>query len=319
MKPFQPDKYEIILRKIGPDSREHYVVCNNETDECALLYNKKEIDDASFYAPHLMTSIGNKIGIKVPKTEVGYMLHKDIDKTSYSATFFESTLVYIEDTMKMAFLYTNLAFVHQDVIQSIYYEENPEIGKSRDIDIYNGIDIDDYINSYIHFLTTRGEENPGEVRQEIIDRIIFDLKLGIKGINNIKLRNNKNAELQPHYLSSGMLGLNLRKEWINQELEKEEQEFTKDIENEFKPQFKLSGKRERASTSEILKYLLEKYPEQTRKAHKKVEKFKEEDLKRELENCEGIEEFHKEFALKVFSSRNKEFEEIIERTIEEER
>lgn len=319
-----PTEYEIIMKAPGADKRLHYVVHNKENNKCALIYNKKDSDDASFYSPYLMHVVGKKVGINVPETELGIILHKDIDKYTYKDSFYESSLVYRDDIDAMPFFTSNLSHVSQDVVKATYFLENSG-AHSREYEHHKGnaipITLEEYVNSNIYYLTTRGRKprqeytknEIDEMKQELIDRVMFGIKLGIHGTTNITLRDNKNARLDPYYLSSrNMFSFNVHNEWIEAELAETDEKFRENIEQEYKPQIGIPPNVLEPNSQDVLRYVFKKYPKQAEEAYKKLKQFTKDDLKSELESYSRLDENHKRFALRVFETREKDFDQVYE-------
>lgn len=319
---FQPADYQTEGSSIGPDRRPHHVVWNDKLGRFAYVYNKKDRDDGSFLAPYLMHNIGKKIGMKVPRTELGIYLEKDIDKRTYMESFYETSLVYINNKSKYTLGIDGLSHIDAEVAQGMYLEENREEAK-RIREESSGrklpITIEEYINSNIYLMTTRGEkpesqytaEEKDTIRQELIERAMFELKFGVHLKTAVTLFNHGNAKLDPCYLSSSnMFSLNVRPEWIDKQLKKEDNEFKKQIDEEYKSHYGIPPNTFVPSTKEVLNYMYNKYPKQTEKAYKKICSYTKKDLEEELSACPRLDDNRKQFALRVFETRQREFEEV---------
>lgn len=44
-KPFNPGEYEIVMKALGPERGQHYVLHNKTTEKYGLLYNKKSTNN----------------------------------------------------------------------------------------------------------------------------------------------------------------------------------------------------------------------------------------------------------------------------------
>lgn len=320
-KMFQTTEYETHGKSLGPDGRIHYLVYNNKNDRYAYVFNKKYLDDASFYSPYLLHRIGKKIGIDVPETELGIYLEKDIDTRIHLSSFYESSLVYLNGISGLTRYSGNISFADSEVVQAIFLSEDTDSAKNirgKCAGRALPITIDEYIMSNIHFLTTRGKKAKqeftkkeiDEMKQELIDRIMFGLKFGIKGKNSIIMYENSDAILDSYYLSSpNMFSLNVRTEWVKDVLEKDDKDFKTIIDKEYPSQYGIPPNMYVPDTKQVLDYLYTKYPKQTKNAHNKISRYTRQDLEKELDNFSQLDLCRKEFALRVFDVREKEFNE----------
>lgn len=323
-KSFNVDQYEYEGSALGAEGRKHYVLQNKENGKYGLLYNRKYPKDGSFYGPHLMSVIGKKCGIKVPQTELGFYLINDIDQLypSYSTSFFESSLVYV-DGMDPIFD-RNITFVDQSVVNSTYLRENEQVAqkrKSQNRENFHKMGFEEYVESFTYYLISRGSKPRYEysksevdaIRQELVDRAMFGLKLGIKGQTSVELYDYKNARLSPYFLATGnMFLMGIRNEWVDSQMEKSDEEFKKTIDYELKPQYVVSSNYIDSTPEEVLANMFETYPKQAERAYKKVTSFTAEDLKTELDTYTFLDEPHKEMALRIFETRDREFAKVHE-------
>lgn len=320
-KPFNPDEYEAVMQAFGPEGRKHYVLHNKKTGKYGLIYNKKSTDDASFYAPYLMQVIGKKCGINVPETELGFYLINDIDQTMplYRTSFFESSLVY---TGIDPIFGRRISHASQEVVDATYLSENEEAAKKRqdqDRGRVQKMNFGEYVESNVYYLVSRGskpryEYSKSEVdamRQELVDRAMFGLKLGIQGQTSIDLHDNKNARLSPYYLSSNnMFLLGINNEWVEKTLGKSDDDFKNSINYELKTQFGVPYNYTVPTAEALLAHIFDTYPEQAERAYKKVTAFSVEDLRNELDSYTHLDETHKQMALRIFEMRDREFESV---------
>lgn len=301
----------------------HYVLHNKKTEKYGLFYNKKNSEDQSFYSPYLMQVIGKKCGINVPETELGFFIINDIDQLvpSYSTSFFEASLVYTDIDPIFG---RNISHASQEIVDATYLSENPQVAEKRrdeDRGRVQKMNFGEYVESNVYYLISRGskprhEYSKAEVdamRQELVDRAMFGLKLGIQGKTNIDLYDYKNARLSPYYLSSrNMFLLGIRNEWIDSELEKSDEDFKKTMDYELKTQFGVPYNYIIPTSEQLLTHIFDTYPEQAEKAYKKVMAFSQEDLKSELDSYTQLDESHKKMALRIFEMREREFQKVYE-------
>lgn len=322
-KMFDTNEYKLIIRALGPEGGMHYVVRNEQTGKYGLIYNKKSIEDQGFYAPYLMQVIGKKCGINVPETELGYYLINDIDQRvpSYKDSFFQSSLVY---TNINPLFDDNVSHVSQEVVDSTYLSENPQAAEKRrnqDRGRVQSINFEEYVESNVYYLISRGSKPRQEysraeidaMRQELVDRAMFGLKLGIHGKTSIDLYNHKNAKLSPYYLSShNMLLLGISNNFVDSTLTESEEAFKNSIAYELPPQFGVPYNYVIPSAEQLLAHIFETYPEQAEKAYKKVMSFSPRDLEEELSSYTQLDENHRKMAMRIFEMRDKEFQKVHE-------
>lgn len=318
-KAFNPDEYEVVMQAFGPERDKHYVLHNKKTEKYGLLYNKRSTDDASFYTPYLMHIIGKKCGINVPETELGFYLINDINKTTYRDSFFESSLVY---TGIDPIFGRNVSHAAEDVIEGTYLTENEQAAKRRreqDRGRVQKMNFEEYVESNVYYLVSRGSKPKHEysktevdkMRQELVDRAMFGLKLGIHGKTNIDLYDHKNATLSPYYLAShNMFLMGINNEWIEKTLEKPDEEFKQSMEYELKTQYGVPYNYIVPTAEQLLTHIFERYPDQAERAYKKVTAFTLEDLEAELATYTHLDEAHKKMALRIFEMREKEFQKV---------
>lgn len=318
-KPFNPGEYEAVMKALGPERGKHYVLHNKTNGKYGLLYNKKNAEDASFYAPYLMYIIGKKCGIDVPETELGFYLIPDIDQQEqlYRTSFFESSLVY---TGIDPIFGRNVSHAGQEVVEATYLTEN-EVAAARRRDQNRGralkMNFEDYVESNVYYLVSRGSKPRQEysrsetdaMRQELIDRAMFGLKFGVQGQTSIDLYNHANAKLSPYFLASrNMFLLGINNEWVASTLEKSNEEFEEAINYELKPQYGVPYNYTVPTPEQLLAHIFDRYPEQAERAYRKVTAFSREDLEAELSSYSQVDETHKKMALRIFDMRDRQFQ-----------
>lgn len=318
-KPFNPGEYEAVMKAFGPEGRKHHVLLNKQTGKYGLIYNKKSTDDASFYAPYLMQVIGKKCGINVPETELGFYLINDVDQPLYRESFFESSLVY---TGIDPIFGRRTSHVSQEVVDGTYLTENEEAAKKRqdqDRGRVQKMNFGEYVESNVYYLVSRGskpryEYSKSEVdamKQELVDRAMFGLKLGIQGQTSIDLYDHKNAKLSPYYLSSSnMFLLGINNEWVEKTLEKSDEDFKSSMDYELKTQYGVPYNYVVPTSETLLAHIFSTYPDQAERAYKKVTAFSKQDLEAELASYTHLDETHRKMALRIFEMRDREFEKV---------
>ncbi|MCI8277831.1 MAG: hypothetical protein HFJ46_08045 [Clostridia bacterium] len=317
-KMFQPSEYETVMKALGPDSRFHYLVHNKTQDKFGYLFNKRYSEDDSHYAPYLMYKMAKKIGINAPETELGIYLEKDIDLATYRDSFYEASLVYRPEWDSFSFRMSNLglSYAAQEVVQAIYFQDNPEVAQKSHTPRKTPITVDEYIMSNIYFITSRGskpkdeytEEEISSIKQELIDRLMFGLKFGIDGQTSIRMFEHANARLDTYYLSSSnMLDLNLHYDWINDMLKIDDKEFLEQVDREHKPQYGISPYEQVPNAKKVLNYIYKKYPKEAENSYKKISLYTKADFEEELNSLKRLSPEKKKFAIRFFDVKQKEF------------
>ncbi|MGN1330090.1 MAG: hypothetical protein ACI4VN_01970 [Clostridia bacterium] len=195
------------------------------------------------------------------------------------------------------------------------------------------VDIDTIFDAIFRLMQTehRPYQEYLKFKQDFINMIIFDIKVlnSDRTLENWLIRKNKTTgeiDLYPMFDNSAILGF---EENVPPETEGEEEyeKIVKDY-NEKEKTIAITTPKKRntenqaESYREVLMYLLQKYPIETKKAIIQSEKFTVKDLKEILDeidpgNNEGeapieIETSRKQFAIDLYLSREKGIKEIIQ-------
>lgn len=308
----QPDEFEVkeIWREEFYNGRICQLIYNKNDMKTAYIYNKSSGEDDGYYAPYLVYEIGKQLGIKVPETEIRMVLHKDDRVATWGETFYESAIIYDE---KLGNEISWIAgdkreFISQDDIYHSYLSQNSEKSQIGYNSILNKQTIDNHINANLQYFDENDRE---QIKQELIDRVLLSLRLGISGKFDIITRENGETILGPYFLASfNMFSLNEREEWIHNQLAKNDKEFTQTIQSKYMPQYSIKANEDKISAEELVKYIYDQYPEQAQKSYEKLSKFTVQDLEGVLNGCTRMGETHKKFALRFFEMRYQEFEQV---------
>lgn len=157
-----------------------------------------------------------------------------------------------------------------------------------------------------------------DVKQQFIDMVIFDLKFGNydRGRDNWMLVQNavtRQISLYPMYDNEAILAFDSALGFSSAS----EVAFFNDS-NKYpiiRPSDRSKGK---SNYMDLLKYLLEKYPVQTRKATDKVFEFRFVDLENLLEDYDVLSEERKKAIKKAFLDRDFKFKYICKKNLEKE-
>lgn len=331
LKICQPDEYDLLFKAMGPDRTLHQIVYNKSKHRRGYIHNKKHREDDSWYAPYLIYEIGKKVGIDVPETEVGLILHKNVDKEYYMDSWFESSIVYDRKPCYDAhFIMPTLddyMYVSPEVIEAEYLTTNPSAADKRRKNTFvsdNKQSVRNYVNSYTWYMINRGNKPRAEysnseinkIKQELVDRAMFSLMFESYGNFDIRLLDGKNAELEPYYPSRfGMMFLNVRDEKIQELLLEDDEELKRSLDSNYKPQYNSGKNIMHENAKEVIASIFEEFPEQAEKSYESLKKFKQEDMENLLANCTRMSGGHKKLALHIFKLRERELEEVYEEHI----
>lgn len=204
-----------------------------------------------------------------------------------------------------------ISHVSQDVVEATYLTENEQAAKKRrdqDRGRVQKMNFGEYVESNVYYLVSRGSKPKHEysrtevdaMRQELIERAMFGLKLGIQGQTSIDLFDHKDARLSPYYLAShNMFLMGINNEWVEKTLNKSDEEFKESMNYELKTQYGVPYNYIVPTSEQLLAHIFDTYPDQAERAYKKVTVFSLEDLKAELDTYTHLDEVHKKMALRI--------------------
>ncbi len=158
------------------------------------------------------------------------------------------------------------------------------------------------------FHATNGECE--QVKQDIINMVTFDCKFANTDRNdeNYALKFNpteKKTNLYPLFDNEYILGLSEYKDKIISYTAPLLQEH---IDKKMISRMGITCQPTNVGYQTMMAYLFTTYPKETQKAYNCVMKFTESDLVNLMNQCEGLSDIHKDYALKIFRSRNKGFQ-----------
>ena len=293
-----------------------------------LGYRKKDYSrpkiSSSEYGEFIAYKLANKIGI--PVCEAEFVLKKMNLKYSRSkkTALLPGSISYIdlvgnEELVQALQIITRFGTEYKDDYQKIIKSKVKSI-KSSDLRLNPGIEANNNnIDIIMPAFESYAKEKCGisdsewyELRQNIINMIVFDLKFANRD------RNDENYGLAVNY-NSGKLRLYpiFDNEYIlgfcefKSDIEKlKKRGMQTHIRNEITSRMGNSHKVTGVQYQVMLRYLFDKYPEETQKAYEKVMQIEREDLVNLMEECEGLPDIHKEYALEIFDERQQGFMEI---------
>ena len=309
-EPLDINTYTDLVKTVGPDGFRCFCVYNQKKCQYAYIHSKRSAQDDSHYAPYIVYLLGKKAGIDVPETELKARLIPSIETGLYRDAFSQSSLVYINGTGFGPFFDRQVSFFPFSVVKS-FYDNSISGAENRT----NYDTVDDYINANMHYISTRqktpiSEEQKAEIRQRLVDNLMFGLKLGIRGETHIIESEYDNPRLNSFFLTSGhLLCLNLRPSKVSEIINGKTSELAQFAEREFPAQYSVSGDK-KSSVSEVVRYLYDKYPVETEKSYNKLKQIGIYNLKTILDDFSEMDEGHKSLAIKLFAIRQKAISEV---------
>ena len=155
------------------------------------------------------------------------------------------------------------------------------------------------------------KEQAEEIKQHIIDMVTFDCMLANRDRHSenygVAFLSPGQVRFYPLYDNEYILGLSEPEKDIGKYSATGLQEH---INNDLYSVMGVTSKPTRLSASSMMTYLFSKYPKETQKAYEKVTRFTVEDLEELMNECEGLPETHKAYALRIFKIRSREIETI---------
>lgn len=171
--------------------------------------------------------------------------------------------------------------------------------------------------AYAREKCSANEEKVAQLRQDLINMVVFDCKFANPDRNdeNYGLAISPNSlRLYPSFDNEYILGMS---EFV-EDLEKfSAARLQEHIDKDLTSRMGVSSQVEKLGYQSMLTYLFTTYPEETKKAYEDVMQVKESDLVEIMDECEGLNEFHKDYALRIFRSRNRGFKYVKEEYIDE--
>lgn len=159
-------------------------------------------------------------------------------------------------------------------------------------------------------------EKVPEIRKYIFDMCAFDIKFGNRDRHdeNLGLKfNQQTNKFDMYHLfdNEQILGMQENKSDIIGYLG-DPKKFEKFKEKELTSCIGIPGAPQKIDPMELLKYLLQKYPEEMRSSLADIGRYTHSDLIEVMNSCEGLSEEHKAFASKIFLDREKSIQKLLE-------
>lgn len=161
------------------------------------------------------------------------------------------------------------------------------------------------------------EEECSQLRQSLIDMIVVDCKFANTDRNdeNYGLAISKdNHRFYPVFDNEYILGFS---EFVEDIEKYNGARLQEHIDKDLTSRMGISSQTTKLGYKSVMTYLFTTYPEEAKKSYEKIMQIKENDLNQLMEDCEGLDEVHKSYALRIFKERHRGFKYVKEEFIDE--
>lgn len=173
------------------------------------------------------------------------------------------------------------------------------------------------MEAYVKDRCNATPEQIQQLRQDIINMVVFDCKFGNTDRNdeNYGISISQDGfRLYPTFDNEYILGF---PEYV-EDIEKfSGARLQEHIDTDLTSRMGITSQVTKIGYQSMLTYLFTTFPEETKKAYENVMKITEADLVEIMDDCEGLDEVHKDYALRIFRSRNRGFKYVKEEYIDE--
>lgn len=196
------------------------------------------------------------------------------------------------------------------------YRELSQRGKSDSDQNFTNIEL--ILEAFEHKFRSLGQ--PGKipnVRKQIFDMCAFDLIYANRDRHdeNFGIRIDQltdDVDFYPLFDNEQILGFQEDKKTVVSLLSNEKA-FQKFKEENLTSCIGIPGKIQKIKPTELLEYLLEKYPDEILSSIQDIRAYKLSDLEELMDTCEGLSDEHKQFAKKIYLDREKDLNEVIDK------
>lgn len=173
------------------------------------------------------------------------------------------------------------------------------------------------METYVKERCNATPEQIQQLRQDIINMVVFDCKFGNTDRNdeNYGISISQDGfRLYPTFDNEYILGF---PEYV-EDIEKfSGARLQEHIDKDLTSRMGITSQVSKIGYQSMLTYLFTTFPEETKKAYENVMKITEADLVEIMDDCEDLDEVHKDYALRIFRSRNRGFKYVKEEYIDE--
>lgn len=171
--------------------------------------------------------------------------------------------------------------------------------------------------AYVRELANAPEDQIQMLRQALIDMIVFDCRFANTDRNdeNYGLAISPSGfRLYPLFDNEYILGF---PEFVEDIQKFSGARLQEHIDRDLTSRMGISSQVKKLGYQAMLTYLFTTYPEETKLAYERVMQFSDQDLLGIMEECEGLDEIHKDYAHRIFKSRQRGFKYVKEEYIDE--
>lgn len=273
--------------------------CDSRDNHNNFYFKRNLYSEDLHIGDFLATIIGKKIRFKVCDTE----LYK---ATLRKGSFDRGVLSYVS-LAEDDYLITSERLIN-DYLKSKNKER-----------VLSSVDIDTVIEAMFFYITknNRPYQEFLDFKQEFINMLVFDAKFMISDrfLDDWFFRKNRTSgvvDLYPMFDNEMILGFDRKVEDLKSD--SITAEFIEEIDSDhtlkiITPLDVIKGNNN-ADYHDVIRYLLKKYQEQTKKAIHDVKQFTIRNLEEELDKIEGVSPLRKELILKLFVKRESEIDKV---------
>lgn len=199
-----------------------------------------------------------------------------------------------------------------------WYDENDYSIDPNNASVNNNLElVIPAFEAYVKEICGGTQEDCDNVRQSIIDMVTFDCSYANRDRNDenygLAIGPNGKIRFYPIFDNEYILGFSeVEEDIIKYNAARLQEHINKDLYSTMG----ISSKVTKLTPTAMMTYLFTTYPEETKKAYDKISSFKETDLVEIMDQCEGLSDLYKAYALRIFRIRQREIRAVKEEYID---
>lgn len=272
--------------------------CDSRDNHNNFYFKRNLYSEDLHIGDFLATIIGKKIGFKVCDTE--------LYKAPLQIKGFDTGILSYVSLSDDDYTLTSKSII-------------AEYLKSKNEEMRTSIDVDTAIEAMFFYVTknNRPYQEFLDFKQDFINMLVYDSKFMISDrfLDDWFFRKSKTSgavDLYPMFDNEMLLGFDQKVEEL--EADSITEEFINKIDDNHTlkivtPLDIVNGNND-ADYHNVIRYILKKYPKQTKKAIQDVKKFTIQDLEEVLEEIEGVSSIRKKLTLRLFAKREQEIDKV---------
>lgn len=277
----------------------------NSKYKCTKVY-------ANHIGEYISSIILKQLGKKACKVDLGYTTI--VNQYSNKEIEIEGCLSHSQLRMHEMMIPASVVIDDFKTINPRKYKELTERGKTDSDRNYTNVEI--ILLAFENKYRKSGQANKiPEMRKSFFDMCAYDILFANRDRHddNFGLRvNQETNELTFYHLFDDEQILGMQQPLTDVEkCLKNEKEFQKFKDKELTSCIGIPNKTQQIKSTELLGYLLEKYPDEIIASLEDIGRYKISHLEELLERVENLSEPHKAFAKKIFLDRQKEVEDVV--------